>query len=256
MSRSARKYKYASFFHVIVQGIGKEDIFKKKRYINEYLKLIRKYTKELNLDIIAYCVMTNHAHLLIRANKVENLSKLMQKVNSLYAKYYNYMENGRVGYVFRDRFVSEPIDSKTYLINCIKYIHMNPVKAQMVKRCGDYEFSSYNSYVHNYKFKEHNSINEIIDTEEILSICTNESINQNFFDIDKIDVKDKFFYGINKYVNKEQIKLWQIFNSRDSLIGLVKYLKNIEEIKYVQIRENLMLSKGIMESILRSIRMK
>ena len=256
MSRSARKYKYASFFHVIVQGIGKEDIFKKKRYINEYLKLIRKYTKELNLDIIAYCVMTNHAHLLIRANKVENLSKLMQKVNSLYAKYYNYMENGRVGYVFRDRFVSEPIDSKTYLINCIKYIHMNPVKAQMVKRCGDYEFSSYNSYVHNYKFKEHNSINEIIDTEEILSICTNESINQNFFDIDKIDVKDKFFYGINKYVNKEQIKLWQIFNSRDSLIGLVKYLKNIEGIKYVQIRENLMLSKGIMESILRSIRMK
>lgn len=256
MSRSARKYKYASFFHVIVQGIEKEDIFKKKRYINEYLKLIRKYTKELNLDIIAYCVMTNHAHLLIRANKVENLSKLMQKVNSLYAKYYNYMENGRVGYVFRDRFVSEPIDSKTYLINCIKYIHMNPVKAQMVKRCGDYEFSSYNSYVHNYKFKEHNSINEIIDTEEILSICTNESINQNFFDIDKIDVKDKFFYGINKYVNKEQIKLWQIFNSRDSLIGLVKYLKNIEGIKYVQIRENLMLSKGIMESILRSIRMK
>ena len=256
MSRSARKYKYASFFHVIVQGIGREDIFKKKRYINEYLELIRRYTKELNLDIIAYCVMTNHAHLLIRINKVENLSKLMQKVNSLYAKYYNYMENGRVGYVFRDRFVSEAIDSKTYLINCIKYIHMNPVKAQMVKSCGDYEFSSYNSYVHNYKFKEHNIINEIIDKEEILSICTNESINQNFFDIDKIDVKDKFFYGINKYVNKEQIKLWQIFNSRDSLIGLVKYLKNIEGIKYVQIRENLMLSKGIMESILRSIRMK
>ena len=254
MSRTARQYKYASFFHVIVQGIGKEEIFKQKRYINEYLNLINKYANEVKLEIIAYCIMTNHAHLLIRTDKIEKISKLMQKINSLYARYYNYMENGRVGYVFRDRFVSEPIDSKTYLINCIKYIHTNPVKARMVSSCGDYEFSSYNSYLRDYKYKKNSYKNEIFSEEDYLDICINANLHEDFLDVDKIEIRDKFLNAVERFVNKEQIKLWQIFNRRDILIRLVKYLKNIEKIKYVQIRDNLMLTKGIMEGILESIR--
>ena len=146
MSRIARKYKKASFFHVITQGINKEYIFKEERYIYQYLKIFRKYSKELNIEIKAYCIMGNHTHFLLKVDKIEDLSKLMQKVNSVYARYYNYMENNRVGYVFRDRFVSEPIDSKRYLIQCIKYIHMNPVKAKIVKEKEDYKFSSYKFY--------------------------------------------------------------------------------------------------------------
>ena len=108
MSRTARQYKYASFFHVIVQGIDKEGIFKRERYINEYLKLIRKYSEELNIKIIAYCIMTNHAHLLVKTNKTEDISKMMLKVNSIYAKYYNYMEMVELGmYLEIDLLVSQ-----------------------------------------------------------------------------------------------------------------------------------------------------
>ena len=253
MSRIARQYKYASFFHVIVQGIGKEEIFKKKRYINEYLNLIKRYVNELNLDIVAYCIMTNHAHLLIRTGKIEKISKLMQKVNSIYARYYNYMENGRVGYVFRDRFVSEPIDSKTYLINCIKYIHMNPVKARIVSRCSQYKFSSYNMYV---KYLNNCKEDDILSKEDYINICNNNKVEQDFYDVDRIDLKEKIYRGIDRYIVKEQVELWEIFSKRNILENLIRYLKNIEKIKYVTIRKYLEINKGIMEGILENIRKK
>lgn len=88
--RIARKYLNTSFFHVIVQGIGKEYIFKNEIYIRQYLKLINKYSKELNIIIIAYCMMNNHAHFLIETEHKEKMSQLMQKTNSIFAKYYNY----------------------------------------------------------------------------------------------------------------------------------------------------------------------
>lgn len=253
MSRTARQYKYASFFHIIVQGINKEDIFKKERYINEYLKIIKKYIEELNLDIIAYCIMTNHAHLLIRTDKIEDISKLMQKVNSLYARYYNYMENGRVGYVFRDRFVSEPIDSKTYLINCIKYIHMNPVKAGIVEECRKYEFSSFNDYVERLK-KSSWDKEDILTKGDCIEICNNNQLDYEFYDIDIINIKGKFYKGIQNYIKKEQIKLWQIFNDIGIYINFIKYLKNIEKIKYIDIRENLMITKNVMDRLIKMIK--
>lgn len=254
MSRTGRKYKYASFFHIIVQGINKEEIFKEKRYINEYLNLIKRYTRELNLDIMAYCIMTNHAHLLIKTDKVEKISKLMQKVNSLYARYYNYMKNGRVGYVFRDRFVSEPIDSKTYLINCIKYIHMNPVKAGIVDKCGDYEFSTFNDYLKEVKKTNWNKDENILNKNDYIEICNNIYNHYEFCDIDKISIKDKFDAGTQNYIKKEQIELWQVFNDRYIYVNFIKYLKNIEKIKYIDIRKNLLITKNAMDRIIRIIK--
>ncbi len=96
MVRIARQYLGTSFFHIMVQGINKEFIFNNNRYINRYMQLIQKNLNKEKLKIIAYCIMNNHAHLLIEVKDKKELSKYMQKVNSLYAKYYNYMENERV----------------------------------------------------------------------------------------------------------------------------------------------------------------
>ena len=252
MSRTARQYKYASFFHVIVQGIDKEGIFKRERYINEYLKLIRKYSEELNIKIIAYCIMANHAHLLVKTNKTEDISKMMLKVNSIYAKYYNYMENGRVGYVFRDRFVSEPIDSRVYLINCIKYIHMNPVKAGMVKECGDYKFSTFNIFLDSLNKKMFSVDN--LTKEDYEDICNNKRIIYEFKDIDKESEKERFYKGTKNYVYKEQIKLWEIFCDRDTYLKYIKYLRNIEKMKYIDIRNNLLMTRSIMDRLVRVIK--
>ena len=143
MPRLARECLETSIFHVMVQGIKKEYIFKNDRYIRRYLKIINEKLND-DIEIIAYCIMNNHAHLLIKTEKIEELSKYMQRVNTNYAKYYNYTEGDSIGYVFRNRFKSEPILDKRQLIQCVKYIHQNPVKANMVKKASEYEFSSYN----------------------------------------------------------------------------------------------------------------
>ena len=103
----------------MTQGINKSFIFQEHKDILYYIKLL--YNTELDIKIIAYCIMNNHAHILVNANKSEILGKYMHQVNTKYAIYYN-QKYDRVGYVFRDRYKSEAILDETHLHNCIHYI--------------------------------------------------------------------------------------------------------------------------------------
>lgn len=247
MPRIARKYKEASFFHVITQGINKEYIFKKEIYIYQYLKIFRKYAKELNIEIKAYCIMGNHTHFLLKVENIEKLSKLMQKVNSLYARYYNYMENKRVGYVFRDRFVSEPITSIKHLVQCIKYIHMNPVKAKIVKDMSEYKFSSYKFYTK--RIKNYNKEIEELSYQDYEEICSKKENKIDFFDID-IEKNSKVIYNaIGRFLYNYKIEIYEIFSNREILKKLILYLKEKENIKYTQIREFFEINRGTMEGL-------
>lgn len=246
MARIARRYLETSFFHVMVQGINKEYIFKQNRYINRYLQLIQENLNKEKLSIIAYCIMNNHAHLLVQVKEKEELSKYMQKVNSQYAKYYNYMENERVGYVFRDRYKTEPILNKRQLIQCVKYIHQNPVKANMVKNIDEYKYSSYYFY-RNKKIQKTN----IFTLEEIEDISNvNNLSDEVFMDID-VDIEKKIDNGILEFIKKEDTKLFEIFEKDDILKGLVKYLKRIKKVKYTDIMKKLGITKGTMERLKR-----
>lgn len=244
MARVAREHLCTSFFHVMVQGINKEFIFKNDKYINRYLQLIQKNLKEEDLKIIAFCIMHNHAHLLIQAENIENLSNYMRKLNSMYAQYYNYMENGRVGYVFRDRYKSEPITDKRQLMQCIKYIHQNPVKADIVKQIEEYQYSSYQLY-QNGEIKKYG----IFTQEEIASICNRDKpCEDEFLDID-INMEKKIDTSISEFVEKEKIKVFEIFEKNDILKKLIKYLKKTKKIRYTDIMKRLDITKGTMERL-------
>ena len=151
MSRIARENMNTSFFHVIVQGVNKEYIFNNNRYKGKYLQFIKEAKKQYQINIIAYVIMSNHTHLLLHTDYTRVLSEFMNKINEDYGRYYNYMEN-RVGHVFRDRFLSEPITYEKYLLNCIAYIHNNPVKANIVEKNEEYKFSSYLDYINKTGF--------------------------------------------------------------------------------------------------------
>ena len=253
ISRVARKINKASFFHVIVQGINKENIFLKERNKNQYLKLVNKYYEKYNIKIIAYCIMDNHAHFLLSTTEqIQNLSKAMHDINCLYARYYNYMQNGRKGYVFRDRYVSEPITSKRYFLNCIKYIHMNPIKAGIIKKCEEYKYSSYNYYKQksfNNELKE----NEYFSKNDYNDIINNVYTDYVFYDIDE-NIDYKVRQGISEFVKKEQIDLFKVFSNREILIKLIKFLKDVKKVKYIQIRKVFDMTRGTMESIAKRIR--
>ena len=142
MPRLPRNYIKTSFFHVITQGINKSYIFEKAEDIKYYIKIMYHLTKEQKIKIVGYCIMNNHAHMLIKAEEIKELSKYMQRLNTKYGKYYN-KKYSRVGYVFRDRYRAEGIYTEEYLYNCLKYIYNNPVKAGICKKAEDYPYSDY-----------------------------------------------------------------------------------------------------------------
>ncbi len=146
MPRQSRKSSESCFFHVMVQGINKEFVFNEERFITLYCKLLHENLKKYDVKIIAYCIMNNHAHMLIYTEKIDELSKYMHRVNTIFSMYYN-TKLERVGVVFRNRFESEPILSQKHLFNCIAYIHNNPVKANLVANPAMYKYSSYNNYI-------------------------------------------------------------------------------------------------------------
>ena len=142
MSRIPRNYIKTSFFHVITQGINKSYIFERAEDIKYYIKIMYQLTLEQKIKIIGYCIMSNHAHMLIETEEINELSKYMQRLNTKYGKYYNKKYN-RVGYVFRDRYRAQGIYTEKYLYNCLRYIYNNPVKAGICKNAEDYPYSNY-----------------------------------------------------------------------------------------------------------------
>ena len=146
MARIARKDYSSAYFHVIIQGYEKQYIFGKDSFKEKFLNLLFQEISKFQVTLLAYCIMGNHAHLLLHTESTVQMSLLMKNINSKFATYYNKV-NKRVGYVFRDRFKSEPIINQRYLYTCLSYIHRNPVKAQIVRNMDEYRYSSYSNFL-------------------------------------------------------------------------------------------------------------
>ena len=206
MPRFPRNYTETSFFHIITQGINKSFIFNNEEDIKYYIKTMYNLTEEQKIKIIGYCIMSNHAHMLIQADNLKELSKYMQRLNTRYGIYYNKRYN-RVGYVFRDRYLSEGIYNEKYFYNCLKYIFNNPVKAGICKNPKDYKYS--------------NCKHVNIDFDN------SEDIDYTFLDINQ-DNKTEVKYTINNFLAKNNIIMDELKENHDKL----KVLTSILKVKY------------------------
>ena len=144
MPRNARRRSSTDLYHVIARGINKEPIFKQKREKNNFIRLLLKHLKDRDIEIYAYVIMSTHFHILIRVD-LKLLSSYLAIVLAEFSEYYNFKHN-RNGHVFQDRFKSECVETPQYFWNCIRYIHMNPVNANVVKAPLNYTFSSLKEY--------------------------------------------------------------------------------------------------------------
>lgn len=145
MPRKPRQESSTEFYHITSRGINKLPIFAKNLERSRFLKIIQDSINQYEIKIFAYCIMSNHFHLLIRA-PIEELSAFMARILSVYAIYYNQKHN-RVGYVFDGRFRSQCIEDESYFFNCLRYIHLNPIKANMCKTLENYRYSSFKEYI-------------------------------------------------------------------------------------------------------------
>lgn len=132
-------------FHITTRCNNKNFYFKKEEDFEEYLKIVDKARKKYAFKLHAYCLMSNHAHLLISTPTEDNLSKLMQYINGQYARNYNYRHK-RTGHFWGERFYSTIVESTTQLLNTIFYIELNMVRAGGVRHPKEWKWSSYNQH--------------------------------------------------------------------------------------------------------------
>ena len=220
MTRKRRKLLNGKICHHIVQGINKEYIFKEDEDKKKYLDLLRKYYMEYEIDIICYCIMDNHAHLILYSSNIENISDFMRKVNSIYAMYYNKKYN-RVGYVFRNRFKSILILTRKQLCIWIKYIHMNPVKANIVKNENEYKYSSYNDYLNKSGFLNQRILNFLFLKPQNYIEKFKSIPYKNIYD-NKIVLKNI----LDKFLKQENICLNQLRKKENLVEKFISYLNS------------------------------
>lgn len=225
MSRQPRNFIQTSFFHIITQGINKNYIFDEAQDIKFYIKIMYDLLTEHKINIIAYCIMNNHAHILIKSDNLKDLSKYMQRLNIRYSMYYNRKYN-RIGYVFRDRYKAEGIYDEKHLYNCIYYIYNNPVKAGICKKPEDYPYSNYKK------------INEDIDDDYIF-IDVDDNKNDN--------TECKYF--IRSFLEEHHIDASELKNNKIVLKDLIKLLKGKKHISLRNISKELNIGREIVRRL-------
>lgn len=167
MTRSARKKSETGIYHIIVRGINRQEIFHDEEDRKRYLEILARIKKVSGCEIYAYVLMDNHVHLVIK-EKNESIGQIMKRVGTSYAYWYN-QKYERIGHVFQDRYKSECIEDDQYLVTVVRYIHHNPVKAEMVKKPEHYKWTSCGTY-----YGKEVVLPDITETELVLGIFSGD----------------------------------------------------------------------------------
>ncbi len=144
MARQIRLEYPGAFYHVMNRGAGRKQIFHDEKYCDMFLKLLAEINENFGVEIHAYCLMGNHYHLLLET-PLGNLSRAMRHLNGVYTLRHNRLLK-RDGPLFRGRFKAILVDAENYLLQVSRYIHLNPVEANVVKKLEAYPWSSFRYY--------------------------------------------------------------------------------------------------------------
>ena len=208
MPRTARIKSPTKLYHVTARGSNKQILFNEQADFKVFMEILKKNMIECGFELYAYCLMDNHYHLVIRDNK-DQIDVIFKKINTAYAYYFN-TKYERTGHLFQDRFFSEPLVTANQLVNTIRYIHRNPVKAGICSDISDYRYSSYNDYLRSdggsirqgvleehfgdaASFIEFNSISEDPEPAD-----TERSVRRGLTDQDAIEIIKRIF---SKYIS-------------------------------------------------------
>ena len=136
MARQLRKKSETGVYHVMLRGINRQDIFEDEGDYQQMVSILRGLIDRCDehkvqlpslCTFYAYCLMSNHVHLLIQERE-ENISDVVKIIGVTYAHYFN-KKYERNGHLFQDRFRSEPVNTIEYFVTLLRYIHQNPLKA-------------------------------------------------------------------------------------------------------------------------------
>lgn len=239
MSRPLRKFSNSKVYHIIVKGIDDSDIFYDKEDKIVFLEILKICKKKFNIKIYAYCLMSNHVHLVLSIDD-ENLSKSMQSLMVRYVYYFN-KKSDRKGPFAQCRFKSKNIEDQNYFLTVCRYVHRNPEKAG-IEKTYNYDWSSYKEYVYDAKIIDKNVLlhyfgnnleyfkkytNKTENLEELMNLADFElSTLLHDDDLIQIILKKCNLNSVNEIINYFKIK-----ENRK----IIKDLKNIPKINASQL---------------------
>lgn len=140
MPRLARNVFPGIPHHITQRGNRREDIFFTDDDRHAYLNWLREYCREHQVDVLAYCLMTNHIHLVVVPNTEDALNRVFKPLHMRYAQCINKQRDWK-GHLWQGRYFSSPLDD-AYLWAAIRYVERNPVRAKMVRKAERYRWSS------------------------------------------------------------------------------------------------------------------
>lgn len=214
MARPLRIEYPGAFYHVTSRGNERKKIYSTDRDKEKFLTYLESAHKRFKIIIHAYCLMPNHYHLLLET-PIANLSRCMQFINSSYTTYYN-IKRKRTGHLFQGRYKAILIDKDSYMEVLSRYIHLNPVRAKIVKLPEEYPWSSYRYYISSKKTPE------FLNTEFTL----------NYYEGNKKEYKKFTEEGIAKKIENpfKELKAGLILGGEKFVEEIKnKYLGNMKE---------------------------
>ena len=133
-----------AWYHIMNRGRRGEEVFLTRKDYLVFLALLREASVLWDVRISAFCLMENHYHILAQT-PLSNLSRFMRHLNGIYTQRYNRL-HGFDGQLFRGRFKSILVEEDAYLLQLVRYIHRNPLRAGVVEKLDEYEWSSHHGY--------------------------------------------------------------------------------------------------------------
>lgn len=162
MSRPRRVTYDGAIYHVYQRGNNKDFIFESPYHKNFFIKQLKEYNKRFDYQILAYVIMSNHYHLLIKTNK-DPITQIMFNINNVTSKFLN-RELNRSGHIYEDRYKCKIVENHSYLLWLLRYIHRNPIRAGLCSDMKAYKWCSHIFYNCN--------LNDFIDINFILDILS------------------------------------------------------------------------------------
>ena len=249
MTRPIREFSNSNLYHIIIKGNNDSLIFYDDIDRNVFLDRINLTKEEFKYKVYAYCLMSNHIHMVIDLSK-ENLSKAIQSLTIRYVSYFN-KKYDRKGTFVQERFKSKYIENQRYFLEVCRYVHRNPEKAG-IEKTSQYKWSSYREYVGKEKVIERRTLMYYLNNniEEFIKY-TNKTENieeiMNYADFElSTQLNDDEVVGIIlKKLNLNSIsEVTNFFRQKENLKE-IKELKDIKKISQRQLSRIIGVNKKI-----------
>lgn len=199
MARLAREISENGLYHIVFRGVNRQRIFEESLDYKKLSDILIELKQEMKYQIYAYCFMSNHVHILLKEKNMGDISLIMKRLLTKYARWYN-IKYERSGALIANRYKSKPIEVDEYFLSVVRYIHQNPTRAKITDKIEEYEWSSYKEYINDEQGLTDKSFVLDMLTKETFVEFHQEEENSIFIVDDRIRISDD---EIRRKIHKE-----------------------------------------------------